>query len=265
MIRYPVFRKRSFFDQIAIKIVHLPFRCIVCGRFYRYKVTDKNLRETCYCGSCSSSNRERQISYVLIKSLLNKNPVFSSLKDFLKKEDIGIYNAESKGAVHNILSRMKNYICSEYFGENYTSGDHVNGILHQDLRELSFKSNSFDVVLSTEVFEHIPDAYRAFKEVHRVLKTGGRHIFTVPFDARAFKDSVKALVDESGRIQYLTEPEYHTDLLRPDEGILVYRIFSLEMMVKLSELGFFTNMYHLYNPFLGILGNNAIVFESIKT
>jgi hypothetical protein len=52
--------------------------------------------------------------------------------------------------------------------------------------------------------------------------------------------------------------------LRPGEGILVYRIFSLEMMVKLSELGFFTNMYHLYNPFLGILGNNAIVFESIK-
>jgi len=195
---------------------------------------------------------------------LNKNPVFSSLKDVLKKEDIGIYNAESKGAVHNILSRMKNYTCSEYFGDNYTSGDQVNGILHEDLQNLSFKSNSFDVVLSTEVFEHIRDAYRAFKEVHRVLKTGGRHIFTVPFDAGVFRDSVKALVDESGQIQYLAEPEYHTDLLRPNEGILVYRIFSLEMMVKLSELGFFTNMHHLYNPFLGILGNNAIVFESIK-
>jgi SAM-dependent methyltransferase len=159
---------------------------------------------------------------------------------------------------------MKNYTCSEYFGGNYASGDYVNGLLHQDLQSLSFNDNSFDVVLSTEVFEHIPDAYDAFKEVYRVLKSGGRHIFTVPFDAGVFKDSVKALIDESGQIKYLADPEYHTDSLRPGEGILVYRIFSLEMMVKLSELGFFTNMYHLYNPFLGILGNNAIVFESIK-
>ena len=264
MIRYPIFRRSSFIDKIAIKVVHLPFRCIVCNRFFFFFVTDKNLRETCYCRSCNSSNRQRQISYVLIKSLLDKNPVFSSLKGIITRDDISIYNTESKGAVHDILRKMKNYTCSEYFGGNYASGDYVNGLLHQDLQSLSFNDNSFDVVLSTEVFEHIPDAYDAFKEVYRVLKRGGRHIFTVPFDAAVFKDSVKALIDESGQIKYLADPEYHTDILRPGEGILVYRIFSLEMMVKLSELGFFTNMYHLYNPFLGILGNNAIVFESTK-
>jgi SAM-dependent methyltransferase len=206
------------------------------------------------------------MSYVLIKSFLNKSPAFSSLKSFIKRNELSIYNTESRGAVHNILSRMKSYRSSEYFGHEYSSGDIVNGVMHQDLQKLSFNDDSFNLVLSTEVFEHIPDAYRAFKEVYRVLKPGGRHIFTVPFDARSFKDSVKAMIDESGNIVHLAEPEYHPDFVRPDgPGILVYRIFSLEMLVKLNELGFYTKMYHLYSPYLGILGNNAIVFESIKT
>jgi SAM-dependent methyltransferase len=264
-IRYPIFRETSFFDKLAIIIKHLPLKCIVCNRHYGYKVTDTNLRESCYCRSCGSSNRQRQISYVLIKSLLNKNPAFSSIKSFVEENNISVYNTESRGAVHDVLRKMKNYTSSEYFGIEHASGDYVDGVLHQDLQNVSFDDSRFDVVLSTEVFEHIPDAYKAFKEVHRILKHGGRHIFTVPFDARSFKDSVKAVLEPSGTIQYLAEPEYHPDVVRPGKGILVYRIFSLEMMVKLNEIGFTTNLYHLYSPYLGILGNNALVFESIKT
>src|SRR5215813_6738602 len=115
IIRYPVYSKSSIFDKIAVKLVRLPFRCLVCNRASRYKITDKrNLRESCYCRSCGSSNRQRQISYVLIKSLLNKNPAFSSLKEFIRKDNLSIYNTESRGAVHDILCKMKNYSSSEY-------------------------------------------------------------------------------------------------------------------------------------------------------
>ena len=150
--------------------------------------------------------------------------------------------------MHDSLHKMKNYVCSEYFGEKYKSGSLVDGILHQDLQNLSFPDNSFDVIISSEVFEHIPNAYLAFQEIHRVLKPGGRHIFTIPFDARGFTDIVKAIMDEQGNIQYLAEPEYHEDPIRQEDGILVYQIFSLEMLVKLNKLGFVTNMHHLYNP-----------------
>jgi SAM-dependent methyltransferase len=249
---------------LALKVGVLPLKCIVCGNVFAYKIKNENLREDCNCIICKSSNRIRQLSYGLITSVLKKKPLLSSLKGFNQRNDLVVYNTEAKGPIHDSLCKMKNYVCSEYLGEEYKSGTVVNGILNQDLQNLSFADNSFDVVISSEVFEHIPDAYRAFREVYRVLKPGGRHVFTVPFESTGFEDSIRAIRDKNGHLQYLAKPEYHYDPLKPKDGILVYQIFSLEMMVKLSKIGFITNLHHLYNPLLGILGDNALVFESIK-
>lgn len=263
-IIYPIYGRKKVFDQMAYKIGYMPIKCPICNRLFVFKIRSENFREDCICLSCRSFNRQRQISSVMIRSVLKKNPRFSSLKDFIRKDDLHVYYTESKGPVHDSLHRMKHYVCSEYFGEDYKSGTFVDGIMHQDLQNLSFEDNRFDVILSSEVFEHIPDTYKAFKEVYRVLKPGGRHIFTVPFDAQSFTDVIKAIRDEKGEIRYLTEPEYHDDPIRPNGGVLVYQIFSLEMLIKLSKIGFVTNMHKLYDPFIGILGNNALVFESIK-
>jgi hypothetical protein len=51
--------------------------------------------------------------------------------------------------------------------------------------------------------------------------------------------------------------------LRP-EGVLVFNIFAIEMIVKLAKIGFRTNMHHLYRPSNGILGTNGLVFEAVK-
>ncbi len=48
------------------------------------------------------------------------------------------------------------------------------------------------------------------------------------------------------------------------DGALVYTIFSLQMMVRLAELGFTTTLHRLYSPRFGILGNNALVFDAQK-
>jgi len=45
---------------------------------------------------------------------------------------------------------------------------------------LPFPDESFDVALSTQVLEHVPEPYRALGEAVRVLKKGGRLILTVP-------------------------------------------------------------------------------------
>jgi hypothetical protein len=46
-------------------------------------------------------------------------------------------------------------------------------------------------VLTSDVLEHVADAYSAHGEIFRVLRSGGRHIFTVPF-AGTDKDDVRA-------------------------------------------------------------------------
>jgi SAM-dependent methyltransferase len=42
-----------------------------------------------------------------------------------------------------------------------------------DIRELPFPDNSFDVVLTSAVLEHLGDPERALQELHRVVKQGG--------------------------------------------------------------------------------------------
>ena len=79
-----------------------------------------------------------------------------------------------------------------------------------------------------------------------------------------FRDEKRAIINDSGKVIHLMEPLYHLDPLSP-QGILVYNIFSLEMLVKLAEIGFVTNLYALSVPSAGIWGRNAIVFEAIKS
>ncbi|MBK9638573.1 MAG: class I SAM-dependent methyltransferase [Bacteroidetes bacterium] len=46
--------------------------------------------------------------------------------------------------------------------------------------ELPFADQSFDMVYSSHVLEHIPDRSKALKEIYRVLKPGGIHFCVVP-------------------------------------------------------------------------------------
>jgi SAM-dependent methyltransferase len=46
--------------------------------------------------------------------------------------------------------------------------------------EMPFPKNAFKTVVSNCVLEHIPDIDAALKEIHRVLKPGGRLMITVP-------------------------------------------------------------------------------------
>jgi SAM-dependent methyltransferase len=50
-----------------------------------------------------------------------------------------------------------------------------------DIEQLTVKSKTFDVVLCTEVLEHIPHPERVIAEFRRVLKFGGVLIMTAPF------------------------------------------------------------------------------------
>jgi ubiquinone/menaquinone biosynthesis C-methylase UbiE len=121
-----------------------------------------------------------------------------------------------------------------------------------------------DFVLSADVLEHIPQPYAAHREVYRILKPGGRHIFTVPFYQTRCVDERRAEIDEEGNIRHLLEPQCHSDPVRPAAGILVFTIFSLQMMTELEGIGFETRFYQLFSPWYGILGDNALVFEAVK-
>lgn len=47
--------------------------------------------------------------------------------------------------------------------------------------DLPFAAGTFDSVLCTEVLEHVPEPWRAYGEISRVLRPGGRALVTTPF------------------------------------------------------------------------------------
>ena len=54
------------------------------------------------------------------------------------------------------------------------------GIQKVESTTLPFANDSFDVVMSFDVFEHIPDSDAHLREVHRVLRAGGAYLIHTP-------------------------------------------------------------------------------------
>ena len=255
MILYPIpERSPTALERISSRFGSVGL-CTTCGRVSYFKPYRDNHRELGNCVFCGASNRKRQICYLLRRELGMRNTGRITTA-------AAILSAESSGGLHDALKHNGNYLASEYFGDAYKSGDAVNGILHVNLLETHFQDNAFDFVLTSDVMEHIPDPYRAFKEIHRILRPGGVHIFTVPFYQAHYFDEKRAEIIEDRVVHHL-EPIYHLDPLSP-KGILVYNIFSIEMLLSLSKIGFRTVMHKLYDFRYGIFGNNAVIFESRK-
>lgn len=181
----------------------------------------------------------------------------------LRLPDVVVYNTESSGAVHATMKGSTRYLCSEYFGPEFKGGELVNGVRHEDLQNLSFKDGELELILSSDVLEHMPAPYKAHAEIFRTLKMGGKHIFTVPYDPSSPTDDCRAEL-HGDEVRLMKPPLYHGDPIRPDEGVLVWFIFGREMIQRLEAIGFEVQTLLLHAPKEGIIGDGAIVFVATK-
>lgn len=245
-------------DTVFLRHETLKGVCTVCGEVAQFSGFTDNERESGPCSHCGCMNRHRQMALV-IRDLLGQ----SLSGPFAFTDEFAIYNSEASGPVHDALKRAPGYLCSEYFGPDHVAGSSVEGVRHEDLRGLSFADASLDLVLSSDVFEHFPRPYAAHREIYRVLKVGGQHIFTVPFYPWEALDEVRAR-EREGCIEYLADQIFHEDPVRPEEGVLVWTIFGLQMIVELAKIGFTVSYWNLLAPEHGIIGPWSIVFSARK-
>jgi len=233
------------------KLFAYPGVCNICGRPTLFAITDSNLRENAICVFCKSFNRSRQMCHV-----------FSSRK---KRGDIRIWNMENSGSFHAKLLKAygADYIYSAYLGKGIESGREIQGVRHEDVRKTSFPSDHFDIILSSDVLEHVPNPEQAFAEIARILKPGGKFIFTVPFLADQDASDRRAIENERGEIVLLKEPQYHGDPLRP-EGILVFTLFGWDLFDMARNAGLVCQVQQIHLLRYGIIGPGNLVFMAIK-
>jgi SAM-dependent methyltransferase len=99
--------------------------------------------------------------------------MFSSFSDSLGDlRKFRIYLLESYGAIYNVLSESPNLICSEFWYD-VLRGTLVGNVRCEDVQNLTLLDESFGIVITQDVFEHIAEPERGLREIWRVLKTGG--------------------------------------------------------------------------------------------
>lgn len=230
-------------DAAALAVKNLGYhqvgKCNICGKSTIFICIDvKTVRNNMYCPFCKSSSRKRHVAKLLIEKVI---PKVSSLDEITSNKDLNnlsIYNADVNDAFYKVLHNLKSYCCSSYIPNVQPGTEIEEKVFCQDIENLNFADENFDVVITEDVFEHIRDYEKGFREVYRVLKKGGYHIFTVPC---FFDKPTLVRVDTHGKEDiHLLPPEYHGDKIRGK--ILAYRTFGIDIFEILEKIGFETTV-----------------------
>lgn len=201
-----------------------------------------NQRESQFCPRCKSSTRTRAISQAVIRLVpfVGTNTI-KQWVDVADKSNLRIAEINSCGNIHYFLSRVKGLKYSEYdlnfsfiskfknllfsipapkyglFYFNFSLIKTIRSIIlseFQDITNLSYKDSSFDLILHSEVLEHVTDPHQALKECRRVLKPGGICLFTIPVIFN--RKTIRRAKMKGDKLHHLRPASYHGSAKRKD-------------------------------------------------
>lgn len=237
-------------------------RCDVCGKvrpmlYYRRIIPDRLVqlwglsprqavalahKESDLCAACGAKLRARRIASVLLELYPAGGGPAASLRDWARDpsiQQLRIAEINRVDGLHEALREHPNFAPSDYLpGE--PPGAAVGGIRNEDLCRLTYPDASFDLVITSETLEHVPDLEAALAEIRRVLAPGGRHVFTAPVAPWEHKTFPRARLREDGQIEHLTQSIHHP---AGDSGYLVFTELGMDFPEILRAAGFETTVH----------------------
>lgn len=255
-------RAREHLDAL----VHRRFEhCPVCGRYrpmlYRRRVIPRRLeelwgltpslanalarKESCDCAACGAKLRCRRIAEVVLSLYPVGDPPApaASLARWVDDERVRalrIAEINRIDGLHDRLMGLPRFESSDY-RPGAEPGAIIDGVRSEDLMRLTYPDAAFDLVLTSESLEHVPDLDAALAEIHRVLAPGGRHVFTVPVLPNTRHTFPRAIVRPDGSIEDLA-----TRIAHPggDWGYPVFTELGADLPEILERAGFEVEVRH---------------------
>jgi SAM-dependent methyltransferase len=243
-------------DPSAIRIRPARGACPVCGRSWPLVslrvITDQlaaewelddvwrarlDEREGTLCLGCRNSRRTAGLAAALVSLAAGHGPRPARCLSDLMSEDrftgLRIAELNACGNLHRVLQRHPRLTYAEYGG--------APGVDHQDLHALTYPDDSFDLVLTSDTLEHVPDPGRALTEIRRVLRPGGHHVFTVPIvpDGRPTR---RRASDVGGTMRHDLPPSYHGRPGQRSGDLLVVHEFGMDFLAFVDRRGFRTRV-----------------------
>jgi SAM-dependent methyltransferase len=180
-------------DQQPAALFQNPGFCPCCRSETTFQALRDWLRDAYICPLCGSIPRLRHLQYVLDTR-------------FVGWEQLTIH--ESSPSADFIQRYATDYTSSQYF-PGVPSGEVVEGVICQDLENLSLPDESIDLFITQDVLEHVFDPQRAVQEIHRVLRPGGAHVFTAPKHKDLLETVQRARKGAGTQVEHLLAEEYH--------------------------------------------------------
>ena len=235
-------------------------RCAVCGRrapmLYDRRVVPPRLvqlwglspalaeavarKESNACGWCGAKLRARRLGEVLIRALPPGG--VDSVADWVRHAEaraLRVAEINRIEGLHEALERLPRLAFSDFI-PGALPGSVVNGVRSEDLVQLSYPDAAFDVVLTSESLEHVPDLTAALREIRRILVPGGWHFFTVPLLPEVARTFARASARPDGTVEHHHPPIHHPG---GDAGYLVFTEFGADLPELLAREGFETRVH----------------------
>jgi SAM-dependent methyltransferase len=169
--------------------------CPICSMPSKFVARQYWLRDHYICERCGSIPRQR----ALMLMMEDQFPNWPALT---------IHESSPSGPASDRLRRECPGYVATYYYPGVALGSIHQGFRCENLERQTFADESFDVVITQEVFEHIFDYRGAFREVMRTVRPGGAHVFTTP-KYKGLRRSEDRAILRDRQIVHLSEPEYH--------------------------------------------------------
>jgi SAM-dependent methyltransferase len=227
--------------------------CPICETTVSFTARHSWYRDHLLCSSCGSIPRERALALMLDRLL----PRWRSMT-------IHESSPGNRGISPKLHQQCPGYIASQYFSDKQP-GSRVGRFQNENLERQTFPDETFDLVVTLDVMEHVNEPELVFKEVNRTLKPGGYYIFTVPTYKNRVESERRSRYLPDGKIEHFAEPEYHGNPIS-DAGSLVtfhYGYDLAEMIHDWSGMNVEVTRFHDHEH--GIIGEFTEVYVAKKS